>query len=145
MKRCFLGMLSVLNNLKKLPRMTAYSDTGDYCLMLLSEKVTGMEKILLADLPRADKVIKASQEISGLEFNKLTTSVNRNIERQFVFLNTILKQYPIQTFDDYAHIAPAHLDQMIQGLKRVCRLLKKFAEKNDFINATGRYEGILAD
>ena len=113
--------------------------------MLLSEKVMKMEKILSADLPKADKVIKASQRISGLEFNKLTTPVSRNIERQFAFLNTILKQYPIQTFDDYAQIVPAHLDQMIQGLKRVCRLLKKFAETNDFINAAGRYEGTLAD
>jgi hypothetical protein len=113
--------------------------------MLFSEKVMKMEKVLLADLPKADKVIKASQKISGLEFNKLTTPVRRNIERQFAFLNTILKQYAIQTFDDYAQIAPAHLDQMIQGLKRVCRLLKNFAEKNDFINADSHYEGTLAD
>ena len=103
--------------------------------MLLSEKAMEMEKVLLSDLLKADKVIKASQKISGLEFNKLTLSVSGNVERQFAFLNTILKQYPIKTFDDYAQITPAHLDRMIQGLKRVCRVLKKFAEKNDFVNA----------
>ena len=112
--------------------------------MLLSEKVIGMEEILLSEMPRAERVVKASQKLSGLEFSKLTISVRRNVERQFAFLNTILKQYPIQTFDDYRQITPTHLDQMIQGLKRVCRLLKKFAESNDFMNASGSYEDAIA-
>lgn len=112
--------------------------------MLLSEKAMNMERILLDDLPKVEKIIQAAGAISGLELTKLTTSVRRNIERQLVFFNTLLQQYNIKTCDDYIKIAPAHLDKIIQMFKRVCRLLKKFAETNDFVNATSSYERTLA-
>lgn len=112
--------------------------------MLLSEKVMNMERILLDDLPKVEKITQAAGAISGLELTKLTTSVRRNVERQLVFFNTILQEYNVKTCDDYIKIASVHLDKIIQMFKRVCRLLKKFAETNDFVNVASSYEGTLA-
>ena len=99
-------------------------------LISLLDKMLGMEKILLEDIPNKDKIISASEYLSGLEFNKLSKSLARKVEEEFSQLNSILKQYPIKTFDDYRQISTEHLSQMVEILNRICQRLKKFSRTN---------------
>ncbi len=94
-------------------------------MMLVVSKALAMEQILLEDIPKGNKVINASQQLSGLELNKLNAVARKNIEKELIFLNSILTQYPIKTFDDYHQITPKHLEQMIQALSRICQILKR--------------------
>jgi hypothetical protein len=94
-------------------------------------KVLAMEKILVGELPKKEKIIQASQQLSGLELNKLTARVLKKVEREFVELNAILNQYCIKTFEDYSQISGRHLDTMLRGLNRVCWMLKKFHTANN--------------
>lgn len=93
----------------------------------LLDKMLKMERILLESMPKNDKVIKASEQLSGLEITGISTSVRKNMNRELIFLNSILTQYPIKTFDDYRQITSQHLEQMIQALSRLCQTLKKAA------------------
>lgn len=93
----------------------------------LLARMNEMEKILLDHMPKNDKVIKASEQLSGLEITALSASVRKNMNRELIFLNSILTQYPIKTFDDYSLISSQHLEQMIQALCRLCQILKKAA------------------
>ncbi len=94
-------------------------------MMLVVSKALAMEQILLEDIPKGNKVINASQQLSGLELNKLNAVARKNIEKELIFLNSILTQYPIKTFDDYHQITLKHLEQMIQALSRICQILKR--------------------
>jgi len=96
----------------------------------LTERMLAMEKILVAEVPNTEKIISASQQLSGIELNKLSESIKRKINHEFLFLNSILAQYPIKTFEDYNLIIPRHLEQMVAALKRICQQLKKFAHTN---------------
>lgn len=86
--------------------------------------VMAMERILSEDIPKQAKVISASQQLFGLELTKLSARVRKAIEKEFIFLNSILAQYPIKTFDDYSQISSTHLAQMVLALTRVCQILK---------------------
>jgi hypothetical protein len=86
-----------------------------------------MERILLDNLPKNDKVIKASEQLSGLGITTISGTVRKNMNRELIFLNSILTQYPIKTFDDYRQITSLHLEQMIHALSRLCQILKKAA------------------
>jgi hypothetical protein len=88
-------------------------------------KVFSMEEILSGIEPRKDKIIKASQELSGLEITQLGPSVKKKLNTYLIKLNSILSQYNIKAFDDYSQISDSHLDKMIDTLKKVCSILKK--------------------
>lgn len=96
----------------------------------LFDKMLEMERILLENIPHKEKIISASAYVSGLEFNKLSGSLARKIEEEFSYLNRILAQYPIKTFDDYQKISAEHLALMVETLNRVCQRLKKFSRSN---------------
>lgn len=89
-----------------------------------------MERILLENIPNKDKIVNASEYLSGLEFNKLSGSLKRKIVEELSNLNAITTQYPITTFDDYSQIGTEHLVQMVEILNRVCQRLKKFSLTN---------------
>lgn len=91
------------------------------------DRMLMMERILLDNLSKNDKVIKASEQLSGLEITGISSSVRKNMNRELIFLNSIVSQYPIKTFDDYRQITSQHLEQMIQALSRLCQVLKKAA------------------
>ena len=92
--------------------------------MAALSKILAMERILADDMPKENKVIRASQQLSGLELTKLSARIRKKIEKKFIFLNSILMQYPIKTFEDYGQIIPEHLEQMIQTLSQICQILK---------------------
>lgn len=96
----------------------------------LLERALTMEGILLSDKNNIDKIIGASHQISGLELSKLSAPMSRKINKEFVYLNSILTQYPIKTFEDYQLISVAHLQEMVNTLTRVCQQLKKFSCSN---------------
>ncbi|MCB0439610.1 MAG: hypothetical protein KDD20_12795 [Mangrovimonas sp.] len=89
-----------------------------------------MEKILLKDIPNKDKIISASQRLSGLELHKLSVPIKRKFKQELSHLNSIITQYPIKTFDDYELISIAHLQEMVDTLMRICQRLKKFSCSN---------------
>lgn len=93
-------------------------------MTLFLSRIMKMERLLGEDIPKQDKVIQASQQLSGLELTKLSVQMRKKIEKEFIFLNSILSQYPIKTFEDYRQISLKHLEQMVQALARICQNLK---------------------
>lgn len=96
----------------------------------LLDKMLLMEQVLLKDISNKDKIISASEYLSGLELSKLSESIARKIKQEFSHLNGILRQYSIKTFDDYSQISTDHLIQMVEILNRICQRLKKFSCTN---------------
>jgi flagellar biosynthesis/type III secretory pathway chaperone len=96
----------------------------------LFDKMLAMEEILLTELPYKDKITSASQQLSGLELTKLSASISRKIKQELAYLNSIVTQYPINTFNDYELMNVPHLHEMVDTLMRICQRLKKFAQTN---------------
>lgn len=89
-------------------------------------KVFNMKKILSAkDLQKKDRIINASKELSGLNLTELSVSMRKQLEYHLVLLNQIVKQYPIKTFEDYAQLTEAHLNSMVDILKKIAVILGK--------------------
>lgn len=92
----------------------------------LLAKIVSVESALLSDLPKKDRLIQASQRLSGLELNKLDTGTRKKFDRNLISGNRILSQYKIETFDDYAKISDQNLDELLDMMKRICSDLHKF-------------------
>jgi hypothetical protein len=92
----------------------------------LLAKTVSVESALLSDLPKKDRLIQASQRLSGLELNKLDTGTRKKLDRNLIDGNRVLSQYKIETYDDYAKISDPHLDELINMMKRICSDPHKF-------------------
>lgn len=87
-------------------------------------RIETMEAILSSNESKKNKIIQASQTLSGFELTKLDPDTKQKLNKKLIKLNSILLQYPIKTFDDYNQITRVHLDKMIDTLKKICLILK---------------------
>lgn len=60
--------------------------------------------------------------IDQLVLTGLPRTFRRTLERQLSAMNPILQKYPIKTFDDYALISSAHIDQLLEYARKIHRL-----------------------
>lgn len=78
-----------------------------------------VETTLQAPLSDKDKLIGSLKKLSGLNLTPLSTVIRNALERHLASVNHILRQYDIQTWDDYDNISPQHLKKMLQGVRRL--------------------------
>jgi hypothetical protein len=80
---------------------------------LLVERWTNAVGYLCAlDRPQWQRTQDAMQAFKGLPITHLPPKLVRRIEKRFVRINAILKNYPINTWEDFAQVTPADLTQI---------------------------------
>lgn len=86
----------------------------------MMKKLTTILTILEKDWSKKDKIIMSFGELSGLDLGLLSSMQKNSIQKHVIFANSILRQYPIKTFDDYALISDDHLNKLLKSIKRLC-------------------------
>ena len=90
----------------------------------LLQRLIKMQQAFNSEQPNHRRYRDAmSAAIDQLVLSDLPEPLRNPLEQHLVTMNTILRRYPIKTFEDYQMISSKHIHQLLDYAKKIYRLL----------------------
>ncbi len=89
----------------------------------MSERIVLLQKVqeLLDDpgLPPWQRLARSVPLLARADLPGLSSSARKRVDRELARIHDLLKQYPLESEEDYRRIAPEHLQTMLQSAEAV--------------------------
>lgn len=87
----------------------------------LQVRINSIIQILASDLSKADKVVAASQTLSGMDITHLSNQKTQCVYKYITTSNKIMACYPtIKSYDGYKIISDSDLNKFLKNIQQLC-------------------------